>query len=111
MMAEAPVEAAAGEAPSLEAAPPVPTVGERLRAERERQGLSVHDVAQRLKYAPRQIEAIEADDFKALPGLTFVRGFVRGYARVLGIEGDGLVRLLETAWCGCLRRRRNTRAP
>jgi cytoskeleton protein RodZ len=97
MMAEAPVEAAAGEAPSLEAAPPVPTVGERLRAERERQGLSVHDVAQRLKYAPRQIEAIEADDFKALPGLTFVRGFVRGYARVLGIEGDGLVRLLETS--------------
>jgi len=97
MMAEAPAEAAAGEAPAREAAAPAPSVGERLRAERERQGMSVHDVAQRLKYAPRQIEAIEADDFKALPGLTFVRGFVRGYARVLGIDGDTLVRVLETS--------------
>ena len=91
------VEAESGAAPAQAAEPgaSAPTVGQRLRSERERQGLSIPDVAQRLKYAPRQIEAIEADDFKALPGLTFVRGFVRGYARILGTDGDTLVRALE----------------
>jgi cytoskeleton protein RodZ len=74
-----------------------PSVGEFLRQERVRQGLAIGDVAQRLKYAPRQIEAVEADDFKALPGLTFVRGFVRGYARLLAIDGDRLVAMLERA--------------
>lgn len=74
-----------------------PTVGAVLRAERERLGMSIGDVAQRLKYAPRQIEALEADDFKALPGLPFVRGFVRGYAKLLGLDAGALVPLLERA--------------
>ena len=74
-----------------------PTVGEMLRGERERQGLAISDVANRLKYAPRQIEAIEADNFNALPGLTFVRGFARGYARLLGIDPAGLIAALERA--------------
>ena len=74
---------------------PVPTVGAQLKAERLRLGLSIADVAQRLKYAPRQIDAIETDDFKALPGLPFVRGFVRGYARLLGIDAGRLVEILE----------------
>jgi cytoskeleton protein RodZ len=74
-----------------------PGVGARLKAERERQALSVADVAQRLKYAPRQIVAVEADDFAALPGLTFVRGFVRGYARLLGLPADPLVAALESS--------------
>lgn len=72
-----------------------PGAGELLRAERQRQGLSIGDVAQRLKYAPRQIEAVEAGDFAALPGLTFVRGFVRGYAKLLGIDAAPLVASLE----------------
>ena len=74
-----------------------PTVGEMLRGERERQGLAISDVANRLKYAPRQIEAIEADNFNALPGLTFVRGFARGYARLLGIDPAGLIAALARA--------------
>lgn len=73
------------------------TVGQQLRAERERQGLLVTDVAQRLKYSPRQIEAVESEDFQAMPGLTFVRGFVRGYARLLGLDADALVRSLEAS--------------
>lgn len=72
-----------------------PTVGPQLKAERLRLGLSIADVAQRLKYAPRQIDAVEADDFKALPGLPFVRGFVRGYARLLGVDAGRLVEILE----------------
>ena len=95
MTSEVQVDAGDSQLPAVETVAPSPSLGQRLRSERERQGLSIPDVAQRLKYAPRQIEAIEADDFNALPGLTFVRGFVRGYARLLGADGDALVRALE----------------
>ena len=71
------------------------SVGSMLKAERVRQGLAVSDVAHRLKYAPRQIEAIESDNFSALPGVTFARGFVRGYAKLLGIDGNPLVASLN----------------
>jgi cytoskeleton protein RodZ len=82
--------------PAPVAAPEVEIlVGARLRAAREEQGLSVGDVAQRLKFAPRQIEALEADQYVALPGLTFVRGFVRSYAKLLGLDGTPLVAALE----------------
>lgn len=93
-------DATAREDADLESAPAVasaPTVGARLKAERERLGMSIGDVAQRLKYAPRQIEAVETDDFKTLPGLPFVRGFVRGYAKLLGLDASALVPLLERA--------------
>jgi cytoskeleton protein RodZ len=95
MTSEVQLDAGDSQLPAVETIAPSPSLGQRLRSERERQGLSIPDVAQRLKYAPRQIEAIEADDFNALPGLTFVRGFVRGYARLLGADGDALVRALE----------------
>ncbi|MFN0164547.1 MAG: helix-turn-helix domain-containing protein [Burkholderiales bacterium] len=82
-----------------EVAPPsaMPSVGATLKAERERQGLGIADVAQRLKYAPRQIVAVESDDYAVLPGLTFVRGFVRSYARVLGLPADPLIAQLESS--------------
>lgn len=57
----------------------------RLRVARD---LSLADVAQRLKYGQRQIEALERDDFSKLPGMTFVRGMIRGYARLLGADPE-----------------------
>lgn len=59
---------------------------EGLRAAREARGLSVQEVSAHLKLAPRQIEAIERGDFSALPGAAFARGFVRNYARFLGLD-------------------------
>jgi cytoskeleton protein RodZ len=64
----------------------------RLRAERK---LSVTDVAQRLKYGARQIEALEAEEFGKLPGATFVRGMVRGYAKLLEIDPEPLLGSLD----------------
>lgn len=64
----------------------------QLRAERK---LTVADVAQRLKYAVRQIEALEAEEFARLPGTTFVRGMIRGYAKLLEIEPEPLLASLE----------------
>jgi len=68
-----------------------PTVGEELRAAREGSGLSIDDVAQQLKLAPRQVRALEEDDYAKLPGRTFVRGFVRNYARAFGLDAEDLV--------------------
>ena len=50
--------------------------------------LSVGDVAQTLKLGPRQVEALEDGDWQGLPGQTFVRGFVRNYARLLQLDPD-----------------------
>ncbi|MCW5625718.1 MAG: helix-turn-helix domain-containing protein [Burkholderiales bacterium] len=70
--------------------------GAALRAGREQQGLTVTDVAHQLKLFPRQVEALEADHYAALPGRIFVRGFVRNYARALGLDADALVREAES---------------
>jgi cytoskeleton protein RodZ len=64
----------------------------RLREERK---LSVADVAQRLKYGARQIEALEAEEFDRLPGATFVRGMVRGYAKLLETDPEPILAALE----------------
>jgi len=71
------------------------SVGEALRSARERAGLSLNEVADRLKLSLRQLEAIERDDFSALPGATFVRGFVRNYARFLEIDPAVLMEALD----------------
>ena len=65
--------------------------GGALRIAREKQGLSLNDVASKLKISNKQIEAIEADDFAALPESTIVRGFIRNYAKLLKLEADPLL--------------------
>jgi cytoskeleton protein RodZ len=77
---------------------PVPAVarsaGSILAAQRLQAGLSLEDVAAKLKLAKRQIEALETDRYEALPGNTFVRGFVRNYARLLQIDAQPLLSYL-----------------
>jgi cytoskeleton protein RodZ len=70
-------------------------VGSILSAARQRQGLSVADVARQLKLGVRQIEALEADDYKHLPRITFVRGFIRNYAKLLQIDAAPLLKPTE----------------
>ncbi len=52
------------------------------------------DVANQIKFAPRQIEALEADDFRQLQGMTFLRGFVRSYAKILQLDVQPLLEQL-----------------
>jgi cytoskeleton protein RodZ len=73
--------------PVPEHQPQVPaSAGAQLRAYRESAQLTVDDVAHHLKLARRQVLAIENDEFDALPGPTFVRGFIRNYARLLRVD-------------------------
>lgn len=60
--------------------------GARLAAGREEHGWTVEQVASHLKLAPRQVVALERDDYAALPGMPIVRGFVRSYAKLLKID-------------------------
>lgn len=73
------------------AAVPTPSLGAVLRDARIQLGLSVAEVAAQIKFAPRQIEALEADDFKKLPEAAFLRGFVRSYAKILNLDAQTLL--------------------
>ncbi|MCL2310800.1 MAG: DUF4115 domain-containing protein [Proteobacteria bacterium] len=81
-------------APEQTASSPVPTAGALLKAAREAMGLSIDDASSLLKLAPRQIQAIEQQDFDVLPPRTFVRGFIRNYARLLNIDADAVLAAL-----------------
>ncbi len=73
------------------------SVGSALRDARVRHGFSVDEISDRIKFAPRQIEALEADDFAHLPETAFVRGFVRSYARLLKLDSEPLLAALPHA--------------
>jgi len=73
---------------------PVVSLGKMLREARERLGLSVADIAAQIKFAPRQIESLEADDFMRLPEAAFLRGFVRSYAKILQLDAQTLLEAL-----------------
>lgn len=74
---------------------PRPLPGETLRQAREAQGLTLAEVSGALKFSTRQIEALENNEFRLLQGKTFLRGFVRAYARHLKLPSDPLLEMLE----------------
>ncbi|SLN10071.1 helix-turn-helix domain-containing protein [Oceanibacterium hippocampi] len=66
-------------------------VGAQLRAVREREGISLADVAQRLRIRISQLEALEEGRYDALPGRIYVIGFLRAYARFLDLDAEQVV--------------------
>lgn len=69
------------------------TVGQTLKSLREARNLALADIAARLRLDPRVIAAIESGDHDSLPSALYVRGYVRGYARLLGTDPEHLVGL------------------
>ena len=74
---------------------PEVSVGDLLRAAREKAGLSLGDVASRLRMGVKQVRALEQNDFPALPKGTFLRGFVRNFAKQVGVKPEQALNLLE----------------
>lgn len=74
-----------------------PSVGQILRDAREAQGMTLEDAAARLRLMQRQVEAMETDDFESLDPPVFARGFVRNYARLLGLAPEALLARMEGA--------------
>ncbi|MCC2681030.1 MAG: hypothetical protein K0S36_594 [Nitrosospira multiformis] len=70
-------------------------VGQVLRAARLERGLDIEDVARQLRFAARQVTALEEDEYDKLAGGPFLRGFVRNYAKLLQLDEAPLLKLLE----------------
>jgi len=66
------------------------SVGDMLREERQRRGLSLDQISRETKIPPRLLEAIENNHFELLPGGVFAKSFVRQYARFLSLDDDAL---------------------
>jgi cytoskeleton protein RodZ len=65
--------------------------GDRLRREREMRGITLDEITESTKISRRHLEALEREHFDQLPGGVFNKGFVRAYARFLGIDEDQAV--------------------
>lgn len=71
------------------------TLGKYLVSCRQKQGLTVEEIAQRTRINPRMIKFAEEDRFDKLPGPVFIKGLMRSYAKVTGVSGDELVERYE----------------
>jgi len=66
-------------------------IGDALRSARERRGLTVADVQAQTKIRGRYLRALEAEEWDVLPSAAYAKGFLRTYARLVGIDADALV--------------------
>ncbi len=62
------------------------TLGQKLRQAREEKGITLGEVAEQTRISPLYIESIENDDYRALPGGIFNRGFVKSFAKYVGVD-------------------------
>src|SRR2546423_13813149 len=62
------------------------SLGEKLRQAREEKGLNLADVAEQTRISSLYLQSIENDDYRTLPGGIFNKGFVKSYAKFVGIN-------------------------
>lgn len=72
------------------------TASARLRAAREAAGMSTAQIAARTRITQRHVEALDRGDLGALPGKPYVLGFVRAYARAVGLDETELARMARS---------------
>jgi len=72
--------------------------GHLLRQARDDMGLSQKEAARDLHLTSKVINAIEESDFTVIPSFVFARGYIRSYARHVGLDGQGLVDAFDTAY-------------
>ena len=69
----------------------MPSFGEKLKSEREKRKISLEQISSSTKIGTRMLQALEDDKFNQLPGGIFNKGFVRAYARTVGLDEDQTV--------------------
>ena len=69
----------------------MPSFGEKLKVEREKRSITLEQISSSTKIGTRMLQALEEDNFNQLPGGIFNKGFVRAYARFVGIDEDQAV--------------------
>ena len=73
----------------------MPAVGAYLRELRERQGVSIDEIARSTRVLHHYLEALESDDLASLPAPVFAKGFIRAYCQALGVPPDEAITLYE----------------
>lgn len=67
------------------------SIGTYLRREREQRGISLEEIADTTRIPMRTLEHIETGRFDEMPGETFTKGFLRAYARAMGVRSDDVL--------------------
>lgn len=89
----------------------VPTPGGYIREQRQRRGLSIEQLAAATKIPASSLRLLESDDFGALPGPVFVKGFLRCCTRALGLPSETVMELLYERERVALHARRQQQRP
>lgn len=79
------------ESPPQGGASELASFGEELRREREIRGISLKEISDATKISKRFLDALERNDHRTLPAPVFTRGFVREYARYVGLSPEDMV--------------------
>lgn len=69
----------------------MPSLGEQFRAARETRGITLSEAAERIHIRSVYLQAIEEEDWPSIGAAVYVRGFLRTYARFLGLDPEGAV--------------------
>ena len=68
------------------------TLGEKLRQAREERGISISEVAEQTRISKQYLECIENNDYKILPGGIFNKGFLKSFAKYVGVDEQEALR-------------------
>ena len=87
--------------------------GAQLKQERERKGVTLEDISLTTKIGTRMLRALEEEHFDQLPGGIFNKGFIRAYARCLGMDEEQAVAdyLVATGVTPSVKKSENDEAP
>lgn len=72
-------------------------LGEQLKHARQEKQLTIEDVARELRLSTKKIIALENNDFSNIPGATYVRGYLRLYANLVGVPTDQIMQAFGKA--------------
>lgn len=71
-------------------------LGQFLKRQRELREITIAKISQETKIAPNWLDAIESDKWETLPGKAFTKGFLRAYARAVGLDPDEIALRFES---------------
>src|SRR5881296_4358278 len=71
------------------------SLGEYFQRAREAKGLTLEEAAARTRILPQYLKAVEENNYARLPDEVFAKGFVRSYARILGLNEDAVIRKFD----------------
>jgi len=71
------------------------TIGSQLKQARQQKGISLQEAAVKTKIQEKYLDALENDNFNLLPNALYLKGFLKSYAQILGLNPDGLISQLQ----------------